>query len=190
MRSWFGPDAGLPGTNFRVTFTATKDGYQLSAANRLTLEQRGKLWKSYSREQIPRLFEFEFSTGSWNQGFVAKDGHVFLLVTLEKSDLQEDHQYKDHFTDPSTFAWQSQNRTTQSSRHGQLISSHQKLNHRIHLFVRKTKKIGGKAAPFLYCGEVDFVKWEGEKPISVTWRLREELPERWQEAFQLTTPDR
>jgi Domain of unknown function (DUF3427) len=53
----------------------------------------------------------------------------------------------------------------------------------VHLFVRKTSKIaGGGSAPFTYCGDVEFVEWEGEKPITVRWRLPEALPERvWQE---------
>ncbi len=47
----------------------------------------------------------------------------------------------------------------------------------IHLFIRNRKVIDGKAAPFVYCGPVDFESWNGEKPISVTWRLREPVPE-------------
>ena len=43
----------------------------------------------------------------------------------------------------------------------------------LHLFIRNRKVLDGKAAPFVYCGPVDFESWEGEKPISVTWRLRE-----------------
>ena len=43
--------------------------------------------------------------------------------------------------------------------------------------IRKNKKHGGRAAPFFYCGEVDFESWHGEKPITVKWRLRESVPE-------------
>ncbi|HBN74462.1 MAG TPA: hypothetical protein DD473_01310, partial [Planctomycetaceae bacterium] len=46
----------------------------------------------------------------------------------------------------------------------------------VHLFIRKRKVLDGKAAPFIYCGEVDFESWEGEKPISVVWRLQESVP--------------
>ena len=43
----------------------------------------------------------------------------------------------------------------------------------IHLFVRKRgKRAASKAAPFFYSGLLDFVRWEGEKPITVWWRLR------------------
>jgi len=36
---------------------------------------------------------------------------------------------------------------------------------------------GGGSAPFVYCGDVDFVDWEGERPITVQWRLPERFPE-------------
>jgi hypothetical protein len=33
-----------------------------------------------------------------------------------------------------------------------------------------------KPTPFIYCGEVDFVSWEGNRPITVRWRLKEKVP--------------
>jgi hypothetical protein len=49
----------------------------------------------------------------------------------------------------------------------------------VHLFVRAHSKTAhGRAAPFVYCGDVDFASWTGERPITVTWRLREAVPER------------
>ena len=36
--------------------------------------------------------------------------HIFLLVTLEKAELAEQHQYEDRFLEPASFQWQSQNR--------------------------------------------------------------------------------
>ncbi|THD57112.1 MAG: DUF3427 domain-containing protein [Bradyrhizobium sp.] len=46
----------------------------------------------------------------------------------------------------------------------------------VHLFVRPTKKTGSNPTPFVYCGQVDFVSWKGDGPISITWRLREAVP--------------
>jgi hypothetical protein len=49
----------------------------------------------------------------------------------------------------------------------------------VHLFVRALSETAhGRAAPFVYCGDVGFVSWRGEQPITVTWRLRETVPER------------
>jgi len=54
--------------------------------------------------------------------------------------------------------------------------------------VGSSKKLKGDAAPFVYCGPVSFESWEGEKPITVRWRLNQELPERLRAEFGLTRP--
>ena len=46
----------------------------------------------------------------------------------------------------------------------------------MHLFVRAEEmRAGGAAAPFVYCGPVTFVDWDGEAPITVRWRLLQPL---------------
>ena len=96
--------------------------------------------------------------------------HAFLLVTLDKSNLQVGGQYLDHFTDAEHFSWHSQNRTARTSKHGQIISG-TAPGYAIHLFVRGNKIRGAKGAPFVYCGDVEFQSWEGDAPISVVFRL-------------------
>ncbi|ESQ75492.1 DUF3427 domain-containing protein [Asticcacaulis sp. AC402] len=134
-----------------------------------------EVWQEYMREDIPKLYGGQFSTGSWNQGFVVQGNDVFILVTLDKSGLQDNHRYEDGFVDDRHLRWQSQNRTTQVSKHGGIISQRDK-GYLIHLFVRPTKKRGSTATPFMYSGDVDFVEWEGNNPISVTWKLRNPVP--------------
>ena len=97
-------------------------------------------------------------------------------MTLDKGGLNKDHRYKDHFLSADRFQWQSQNKTKQESKHGRLIRDHDTEGVEVHLFVRKRKVLDGKGAPFVYCGNVDFESWVGEKPISVKWRLREAVP--------------
>lgn len=47
----------------------------------------------------------------------------------------------------------------------------------VHLFVRRGKKTQrGTAQPFTYCGELRFLEWEGDKPITVQWQLLSPLP--------------
>jgi hypothetical protein len=133
-------------------------------------------WRHYLREDIPPLFGLAFSTGSWNQGFVVAERNVFLLVTLEKGGLHRDHRYEDRFLSPELFQWQSQNQTKREDARGQLLRDHRISGTRVHLFVRKNKLVDGKAAPFVYCGEVDFQKWHGDNPVTVEWRLKEGVP--------------
>ena len=177
VRGWFGPDAGRPGTRFEVAFEPTGDQLRMQPVTLQEAESAAETWRHYMREDIPPLFGLTFNQAIWNQGFVADDGHVFLLVTLDKGGLNKDHRYEDHFLSSDRFQWQSQNRTKQEGKHGRLIRDHEKEGVSVHLFIRKRKVLDGKAAPFVYCGLVDFESWEGEKPISVLWRLREPVPQ-------------
>ena len=102
-------------------------------------------------------------------------GHVFLFVTLEKSDLEHHYQYEDGFMSPTRFHWQSQNRTKQDSKHGRLIRNHESMGERIHLFARPARKVKNKTCPFTYCGQLTFVEWQGEQPINVVWDLKTPL---------------
>jgi len=178
LRTWFGDDAGLPGRSDRVRFRRDADRIVMEPLGTSTTSAGGlKLWERYPREAIPAAYGIPFNPATWNVGFVVSPPHIFLLVTLTKDDMNPDHQYSDHFLSDQEFNWQSQNRTTQTSKHGQMLHDHRAMGIHIHLFVRPTKKTGEKPTPFTYCGEVDFLSWEGNKPITVRWRLREKVPQ-------------
>ena len=73
---------------------------------------------------------------------------------------------------------------------GQDLSKHRERGLAVHLFVRRTKKFGQKAAPFVYCGEVNFVEWEGNAPITIKWRLENPVPEHMRRSLQVPSqPD-
>jgi hypothetical protein len=175
VRGWFGSDAGQPGTDFRVRIQRSEGQWSIEPIGAVSSKEGPELWRRYSREQIPPLFGQSFSTSRWNQGFVVLPKDVILLVTLDKSDLNKEHAYRDYFERRDVFHWQSQNRTTQDSKNGKLISAHGQMGVRIHLFVREQKRQEGQVGGFIYCGEVQFQGWQGEKPISVVWKLRNPL---------------
>ncbi len=142
LRGWFGADAGRPGTNFHVAFEPDGAGFRLVPLGRRDAPGAAELWRSYSREQIPGLFGLEFRSVAWRQtGFIVEGNDVFLLVTLNKGTHPEAHRYQDRFLGPDLFQWQSQNRTTQKSKHGQLLQHHSASGIRVHLFIRKDSKI-------------------------------------------------
>lgn len=176
LRRWYGDDAGLPGRREQVRLKRGSSGFEIEALLTPALPGGLNIWGRYARDAIAPAFGLIFSQAIWNAGFVVQDPEVFLLVTLAKEDMTTEHRYVDHFESDREFAWQSQNRTTRASKHGQILSNHRAQGKRVHLFVRATKKTGSKPTPFLYCGEVDFVSWEGEAPISIKWRLREAVP--------------
>jgi superfamily II DNA or RNA helicase/diadenosine tetraphosphate (Ap4A) HIT family hydrolase len=176
--AWFGPDAGRPGTNFKVEFQPKKLGYQVQPFGR---REQGEslgpiLWEKYLREKIPKLFGLTFNQAIWNTGFVTAGKDLVLLVTLEKDDLPDSHGYDDKFLSPNRFQWKSQNRTKQISKHGEMLRDHLKKGLKVHLFVRRSKRIRSVSAPFYYCGNLVFDSWHGEKPITVDWILTSPVP--------------
>jgi len=145
-------------------------------------------YKAYRRAEIAPLFGLPYSERYWGQGFVRQGKHTFLFVTLDKTDHTETFQYKDHFLAADKFQWQSQNRTSQVSDAGRSIQTHSAQGIMVHLFVRgKSKLTDGRGAPFYYYGQVEFVSWSGDKPITVIWRLDNPVPHAlWEE---MAVPD-
>lgn len=143
-----------------------------------------QLWREYMREEIPPLFGQTFNPGNWNAGIVPLDKDMVLLTTLKKGSLAAGNHYEDRFLSPSRLQWQSQTRTTQTSRHG-LILSGQVPGHRVHLFVRSEKLRGKTAAPFLYLGVPHFSGWQGEAPITIDWDLPEPVPQHFHKMLHM-----
>lgn len=100
------------------------------------------------------------------------EGHG-VAACVDQQGRAEEWQYRDHWVDERHFYWQSQNAVGPGERKGRELIGHQELGIAVQLFVRE-KKLGrdGKAAPFRYCGPVEYVRHEGAKPMGVVWRLR------------------
>ena len=175
ITGFFGSGAGLPGTMQRVKFEFRGDNYTLAPL--LDEAHKPKLWQEYMRQEIAPLWGLEFSTAKWNQGFLVQGEQMFLLVSLDKDGMAAEHKYEDEFLSPDEFQWISQNRTRQESASGKQIRDHGEQGIDVHLFVREKRKTPvGKAAPFVYCGDVSFEDWEGAQPITVRWLLENPLP--------------
>ena len=58
-----------------------------------------------------------------------------------------------------------------------LGEDHREQGIQVHLFVRKMGEVDQRAAPFTYCGDLDFLSFKGEKPITLVWQLRKRLSE-------------
>ena len=55
------------------------------------------------------------------------------------------------------------------------------INHKntgdiISLFVREFKRLGSYTAPYTFLGNADYVKHEGERPVSFVWKLHNSIP--------------
>lgn len=175
LRGWFGEDAGQPGRIDRVVFQRRGDEYEMLPL-REDLPAGPELWKRYLRADVPGAFGFEFRGMESQSGVVQRPGGIFLFVTLDKKEAPEAHKYQDRFLSATEFEWQSQNRTSQESELGRDLRNHRERTIDVHLFVRRTKKTGGRTSPFVYCGKLQFERWEGEKPITVWWTLEQPVP--------------
>jgi len=175
LRRWFGEGAGLPGTTQQVVFIKKGEGYRLEPWSPDQV-QEPRLWQSYGRALVPELFGFAFKGREEQLGVVVRPGLTLLFVTLDKYAMEASHRYEDAFLSAEEFRWQSQNRTKRESEAGFLLRDHVARGQRIHLFVRRDRKVRGMTQPFIYAGELEFVRWEGDSPITVWWKLLSPVP--------------
>jgi hypothetical protein len=130
---------------------------------------------------------FELKGFEAQEGIVTRPGLILLFVALDKSGKPEEHRYEDVFLSPTEFRWQSQNRTARDSKMRRMIQNHRAESTHVHLFVRPATKVAGKTQPFTYCGELEFQRWEGDKPITVWWKLRAPVPPTSRAALRVPT---
>lgn len=177
LRGWYGSDAGQAGTSFSAVFERSASGYKLSplsaALPQLTAPA---LWSDYSRQDCASLLGVTMRGREAQSGVVIRPGLILLFVTLDKVAQPSQHQYLDEFLTSESFQWQSQNRTTRDSTAGQLLTQVGTAPSEVHLFVRPAAKVRGKTEKFTYCGLLRFDRWDGDKPITVWWKLTTRVP--------------
>lgn len=101
-----------------------------------------------------------------------------FLINLNKSekDFSPSTMYEDYAINDRLFHWQSQSQDRQNSAKIQRYIHHKDTGNLISLFIREYKKIGSYTAPFTFLGNADYVRHEGEKPVSFIWQLHDPLP--------------
>lgn len=98
----------------------------------------------------------------------------FLFVTLDKSSgFSVRTAYHDYAISPTLFHWQSQNSAGPNTPAGARYLAGGRDGWTFQLFVRETRDEAYRAL-----GPVTLVSAEGEKPMSITWELRNPLPAR------------
>jgi len=95
-----------------------------------------------------------------------------LFVTLDKRDgFNERIAYHDYAISPELFHWQSQRPAGPDTPAGRRYCESPGNGWRFQLFVREAR---GQAYRAL--GPVMLERWEGDRPLSITWRLERALP--------------
>src|SRR5690554_4642259 len=103
-----------------------------------------------------------------------------LFINLQKSeeDFSPTTMYDDYAINEKLFHWQSQNNTADTSSKGIAYINQNKLNKKILLFIRESKNdMYGNTAGYVFVGLAKFMKYEGSKPMSITWELENAIPE-------------
>lgn len=92
--------------------------------------------------------------------------------------------YDDYAINETLFHWQSQNSTADTSPKGISYINQVDLNKKILLFIRESKNdVYGNTTGYIFVGLANFVKHDGSKPMSITWKLEEPIPESLWTAF-------
>lgn len=114
-------------------------------------------------------------------GVELMDGQRFdlLLVTLDKAAATKEHlRYRDFPLNETSFHWQSKARTTRESTEGRRHLDPVRHGVTPLLFVRRRSDARpGVTMAFQYLGPVHPERTEGERPITIEWRLRHAMPQ-------------
>jgi len=111
--------------------------------------------------------------------WVEEEQTNMLFVTLNKSesDYSPSTMYKDYALSADLFHWQTQSTTSAASPTGTRYITQPTNGTNVALLVRSTRKDAyGRTSPYQFLGLADYVSHEGDRPMSITWRLRSPMP--------------
>ena len=137
---------------------------------------------TYTARQILTAFDDE-KVMSFREGvkwLPTKNTDVFF-ITLNKSDkdYSPTTMYNDYSINEILFHWQSQSTTSDNSPTGQRYIHHKERGSKVVVCVREFKNDAAGAAPYSLLGLCDFVKYEGSRPMNITWKLERAIPAKY-----------
>jgi superfamily II DNA or RNA helicase/HKD family nuclease len=111
-----------------------------------------------------------------------------LFVTLRKSERRytPSTRYRDYAIRSRLFHWESQSTTRFDSPTGRRYREQRNRGTNVILFVRENPTLAnGAGAPFTCLGPVTVVEAVGDRPMQITWKLRDDIPESLLEVARL-----
>lgn len=137
---------------------------------------------TYTRDQLLVAMDF-MKPNSMREGvkYLPDKKVDIFMVTLNKSDkdYSPSTMYSDYSINEWLFHWQSQSTTTPESTTGQRYIHHKERGNKLLLFVREFKNDKFGTAPYTFLGTVNYVKHEGSRPISFTFKLDSPIPAKY-----------
>lgn len=132
---------------------------------------------TYTRDQILVALDFmKPATVREGAKYLPEKNIDVFFITLNKSekDYSPSTLYNDYSINERLFHWQSQSTISAESITGQRYINHKALGSKILLFVREYKNDpndSGRTLPYTFLGLADYVQHEGNRPMSIIWRL-------------------
>jgi superfamily II DNA or RNA helicase len=101
-----------------------------------------------------------------------------FLITIKKSEKQysPSTMYKDYALTPDLFHWETQSTTSAHTPTGQRYIGHRDQGTNILLFMRSESRDAMGTAPYIFLGPADYVSHTGDRPMAITWKLRQSMP--------------
>ncbi len=102
-----------------------------------------------------------------------------LFVTLKKDEREfsPTTRYRDYALSPRLFHWETPSMVRATDEVARRYFEHRRRGSHVLLFVREQKRDArGFTVPYTFLGPAEYVRHEGERPVAITWRLREEMP--------------
>lgn len=101
----------------------------------------------------------------------------FVTFRKDEKDFSPTTLYQDYPISPTKLHWESQSVINQSSPTGQNYINFKNNGYTVLFFARLEKQIDGETSPFLYLGPAeDLLSFEGDRPISMVWKLAYPMP--------------
>lgn len=137
---------------------------------------------TYTRDQILVAMDY-MKPATVREGvkYLPEKKADIFFITLNKSDkdYSPTTMYKDYSINERLFHWQSQSTTSADSPTGQRYIYHKAGGNKVLLFVREFKTDSTGAAAYTFLGLADYLKHEGSRPMSITWRLHRPIPAKY-----------
>lgn len=138
-----------------------------------------KLHEQYQMKDAALLSNATVTHSSFRGSGLLRNGKdLFLFVDLHKdANTEERLMYKDEIKSRVDVQWESPNNMTPHSDRGRSIIQHRELGNKLHLFVRKYKRIEGAVTePFIYLGQLQVESYKNEKPVMFHVKLHDPIP--------------
>jgi hypothetical protein len=142
-----------------------------------------RIYSRYSKDQICAAFGFHTfeKKGTSREGVInlPDKNSELLFITLEKSEKEYSPttMYDDYAINERLFHWQSQNSARPDKGAGMGYTHQKQTGKKILLFVReRADDEYGNTMGYIFLGDADYVGHTGQKPMNITWELREPIP--------------